>query len=615
MELSEKSDSAKLQEIDEPLKAAAESEEIKSEGEEIKPEGEEAVEQQTVRYSLMTKEQLIDALAGLVEKPVDEVRDDVNAVKHAFYALRKQEIEKEQQEFIDKGNELAAFAVMPDPTEDQLRGLLNKYKEKKAEQLAAIEAEMQSNLEKKREILKQIAGLAEDTDNINKHYQQFQQLQQDFKEVGVVPPSEDKALWKDYQSQTEQFYDLWKMNKELRDYDFKKNLDAKQQLCEEAETLAAEEDVIAAFKKLQDLHNKWREIGPVVKELREDLWKRFKDASTVINKKHQAYFDEVKEHEKENEAAKLALCEEVEAIDTAAFDSSEKWNDATKKVIALQEQWKTIGFATRKVNNDLFLRFRKKCDAFFAEKSSYFKNKRVQLADNLAKKQKLCERAEALKDSTDWKKATDEFVALQKEWKAIGTVPKKDNEVIWKRFISACDYFFDNKSKNTSSVKQEERSNLAAKQKIVAELKAIEDGMSKDDVRKLLKSLSSQYQEIGHVPYKEKDKIYEEYKNALNAVYKKFDLNENRSRFENFASNVNEISSDKNKLYRERERLVRQYEQKKAEIKTSENNFGFFTITSKSGNSVLKEMERRIARAKEDLLDIEKKIELIDEKL
>lgn len=566
-------------------------------------------------YSVKTKAELLDELAVLVEKPVDEVRDEVAAVKHAFYVIRKQELEKEKQEFLDKGNEEAAFAPMPDEAEARLKELLNTYKERRAEQLAAIEAELQANLEKKKQILSELAEIAGDADNINKHYQKFQQLQQDFKTAGSVPPSEDKGLWKEYQTVTEQFYDLWKINKELRDYDFKKNLEAKEALCEEAERLGAENDVIAAFKKLQELHDKWREIGPVVKELREDLWKRFKEASTVVNKRHQAFFEGRKEMEKENETAKIAICEEAEAINMDELGTYAKWDEATKLIIGLQERWKTLGFASRKVNNDLFLRFRKVCDEFFAQKAAFFKRMKDESSENLAKKHRLCERAEALKDSTDWKKTADELTALQKEWKTIGPVAKKSGDAVWKRFIAACDYFFENKNKNTTNVRQTEHNNLKAKKAVVEKLKNIDENLPKDEIRKLLKTLSTEFQEIGHVPYKEKDKVYEEYKKALNAAYDKFDINESRARFESYASNVEELAGDKNRLFREREKLVRMYELKRNEIKTYENNLGFFNATTKSGGSVLKEMERRIARLKEELLTLEKKIELIDEKL
>ena len=562
-----------------------------------------------------SKEELVAALAALIEKPVDEIRDEVNAIKNQFYALRKAEQEVELAEFVDKGNEPAAFAAKPDAEEEKLKDLLNEYKEKKAAQLAAIEAERVANLERKRAILVELSEIAKDVDNVNKFYAKFQQLQQTFKEVGSVPAADDKALWKEFQTVTEQFYDSLKINKQLRDLDFKKNLESKENLCKEAEALAEENDVIVAFKKLQELHDKWREIGPVVKELREDLWKRFKEASSAVNKRHQAFFENRKEKEKENEVAKTAICEEAEAIVLAELTTYAKWNDATKQIILMQERWKTLGFASKKVNNELFARFRKTCDEFFAAKAEFFKRMKDESAENLAKKHRLCERAEALKDSTDWKKTADELTAIQKEWKTIGPVPKKSGDAVWKRFIAACDYFFENKNKNTTNVHQEEHANLKAKKAIVEKIKTIDESLSKDEIKNLVKTLVADYQQIGHVPYKEKDKIYEEYRAALNEAYEKFDIKETRARFESFANSVESMASDKNKLFKERDRLVRIYEAKKNELKTYENNLGFFNVSSKAGGSVLKEMERRIAKAKEDLISLEKKIDLIDEKL
>lgn len=574
-----------------------------------------ATKEERVDYMSLTKEELVDALAGLLEKPLDDIKDEVAAIKHAFYSIRKTELEAEKAAFVERGNEESAFAPMYDESENRLKELLAKYKELRAAQLEAQEAAMQENLNKKRAIIEELGKIVDDPDNINKQYQRFQQLQQDFKTIGAVPPADDKALWKEFQAATEKFYDLWKINKELRDYDFKKNLEIKQGLCEDAEALAEEKDVIAAFKKLQLLHDKWRETGPVVKELREDIWKRFKEASTVVNKKHQAYFEERKGKEKENEVAKTAICEEAEAIDINSLATYASWDEATKKIIDLQARWKTLGFASKKVNNELFARFRKTCDLFFAEKAAFFKRMKEESAANLAKKHELCEKAEALKDSMDWKKTAAALTALQKEWKTIGPVSKKSGDAVWKRFIAACDYFFENKNKNISDARQAEHENLKAKKEIIEKLKNIDDSLSKEEIKNQLKELSATYQQIGHVPYKEKDKVYEAYKTALNAAYDRFDLNESKMRIADFASDINEISSDKNKLYREREKLVRMYEQKKNEIKTYENNLGFFNVTSKSGGNVLKEMEKRIEKGKEELLALEKKIEMIDENL
>lgn len=565
-------------------------------------------------YSGLSKSELVAQLETQLENPIDGMKERVIAIKHAFYAIRKLEMDAEKAAFVERGNEESAFAPKEDSEEERFKELLLQYKEIKAKQQEALECALQENLAKRKEVLSELSKITEDPDNINKQYTNFQRLQQEFKDGGDVPPSEEKQLWKEFQTVTEKFYDLWKINKELRDYDFKKNLEAKEVLCDEAEALSAEKDILSAFKKLQVLHDEWRTVGPVVKELRESLWKRFKEASTVVNKRHQAYFEERKAKENENEIAKIAICEEAESVDTAKLTSYSKWDEATKVIIGLQDRWKTLGFASKKVNNDLFVRFRGVCDEFFAKKAAFFKRMKEESAANLAKKHQLCERAEALKDSTDWKKTAEELTALQKEWKTIGPVAKKSGDAVWKRFIAACDYFFENKGKNMTNTRQEEHFNLKAKKAVIEKIKTISDTLQKEEIRKMLKELSQEFQGIGHVPFKDKDKIYEEYKQALNAAYSKYGIDEARTRMEHFATTLEELSSDKSKLYRERERLVRLYEQKSAEVKTFENNLGFFNVTSKAGGSVLKEMERRVQKAKEELTTLEKKIELIDDK-
>ncbi len=569
-----------------------------------------------IDYSSFGKHELVSALENLLAQPIDSIRDDVNQIKLAFYAIRNSEIAKEKEEFLEKGNEEAAFAAKEDEDETKFKDLLNQIKEKRAEFNAEQEAARVANLESKRKIIAEIEAIVADPDNINKQYSRVQQLQQEFKAIGEVPAMNSTEMWKSYQKATENFYDLLKMNKELRDYDFKKNLEAKQMLCTEAEELGKCEDVVLAFRKLQDLHNQWREIGPVAKELREELWARFKEASAVVNKKYQSFFEQRKEKEKENEAAKIALCEKIEAIDVTSLKSYAKWDEATKSIIALQEEWKKLGFAARKVNADLFARFRKACDEFFARKAEFFKAMKEELAANLEKKTALCEKAEALKDSTDWKKTSDELVALQKEWKTIGPVVKKHSDAVWKRFITACDYFFDQKNKQTSSVRQTEHANLKAKREIIASIKNLLESNGEDNAEsaKKVRELMKQWQGIGHVPFKEKDKVYNEYREAVNLAFDKFDMKEVRANLNNFESSISQIS-DQDKIYRERERLVRSYEQKCNELKTYENNLGFFNAQSKGGSSMLKEVERKIQKIKDDLALLEQKIKLVDEKL
>lgn len=625
MELREKSESCENQEKDVTLNNEPG---IENAGNTVENNSEETTVQTTVAdvkegekttkktdYSSLDKHELVSALENLLEQPVDTIRDDVNQIKLAFYAIRNAEIAKEKEEFLEKGNEETAFAAKEDEVEAKFKELLNQIKEKRAEFNAEQEAARVANLESKRKIIAEIEAIVADPDNINKQYNRIQQLQQEFKAIGEVPAVNATDMWKSYQKATENFYDLLKMNKELRDYDFKKNLEAKQMLCTEAEELNKCEDVVLAFRKLQDLHNQWREIGPVAKELREELWARFKEASAVINKKYQSFFEQRKEKEKENESAKVALCEKIEAIDTSALKSYAKWDEATKAIIELQEEWKKLGFAARKVNADLFARFRKACDEFFARKAEFFKAMKEELAANLEKKTALCEKAEALKDSTDWKKTADELVALQKEWKTIGPVVKKHSDAVWKRFITACDYFFDQKNKQTSSVRQTEHANLKAKREIIASIKnLLESNGDNAESAKKVRELMKQWQGTGHVPFKEKDKIYNEYREAINAAFDKFDMKEVRANLSNFESSISQLS-DQDKIYRERERLVRTYEQKCNELKTYENNLGFFNAQSKGGNSMLKEVERKIQKIKDDLALLEQKIKLVDEKL
>lgn len=564
----------------------------------------------------LSKEEIIAELDNISRKEGAEIaRDEVTHLKQLFYAIRKVELVEEKKAFIERGNEESAFAPMPDPLEAKLHELLNNIKEKKAQYTALIEAQRRENLEKKQAIIAELEKMAEDTDNVNRHYPRFRELSQEFKSLGEVPATDITDIWRSYQAAVERFYDQLKVNKDLRDYDFKKNLEQKQLLIDEAEKLVDEHDVITAFRRLQELHEKWREIGPVAKEIREDIWNKFKDASAAINKRYQAFFEERKARERENETAKTAICERIEALDFISLKSHAAWEQMTREILAAQEDWKKLGFASKKVNNSLFARFRETCDRFFAKKAEYFKSIRDVHATNLEKKTALCERAEALKDSTDWKKTGDEFVALQKEWKSVGPVDKKHSDAIWHRFLEACDYFFDNRKKTTSGVRKTEHANLKQKQEIIESLKAIGTDTDRDEAIKRVRELMNQWQQTGHVPYKEKDKVYDTYRAIVNDLYDKLDIKEVRAGMDKFANSINDMSNDENKLYRERERLVRAFEQKRNELKTYENNLGFFNVKSKSGNSLLRDMERKVQRIKDELSSLEEKIKLIDSKL
>lgn len=567
----------------------------------------------TNKYAGLDKEGLIEALKALTEKPIAEVKDEANAIKAAFSVLRKAEVEQEKAEFLEKGNEEAAFAAKEDEQETRFKELLNVIKEKRAQLLAEQEAERAENLAKKQAIIEQINAITDDADNIDRQYQVVKQLQQDFKAVGPVPATHDTEVWKAFQHAVEKFYDLLKINKELRDYDYKKNLEIKQQLCAEAEALDDLEDIVLANKKLQELHDTWKETGPVAKEIKEELWERFKNASSVIRKKHQAFFEERKNAEKENADAKTALCEKIEEIKVDELKTYSAWDEATKQIIALQEEWKKLGFASAKVNKALFARFRKSCDDFFAKKADFFKAMKEELAANLAHKTELCEKAEALKDSTDWKATTETLVALQKEWKTIGPVVKKHSDAIWKRFNAACDAFFEAKKKLSNNTHAIEHENLKAKKEIIAKLN---EALAMEDEKQattLVRELMGKWQSVGHVPFKEKDKIYAEYREAVDKAYAQFDMKGNRANLANFENSISQISGDK--AYHERERLVRTYENKCNELKTYMNNMGFLNATSKTGNSLVKELERKIERIKEDIAMLEKKIKMIDEKI
>lgn len=566
-----------------------------------------------------TKDELLALLRTIADtQNVAEIDNDtVSKLKQQFYQLHNNELQTLRAEAEAKGEELKLETIV-DPLEEELKTLLNTIKARKAEYRMQQEAQCMRNYERKRAIIDELMTMSADTDNVNRHYNRVKELQAEFKEIGDVLPQQQSEIWKSFQDVVEHFYDQWKVNKELRDYDFKKNLAEKQLLITEAEGLDNEPDVITAFKRLQALHDKWRDIGPVAKELREDLWAKFKDASAVISKKYQAHFEERKAREKENEAAKTAICERIEALDFNAPSTYAAWDEMTKTILEAQAEWKTLGFASRKLNNALFTRFRALCDDFFSRKSAFYKSMKDSLADNLAKKAALCEKAEALKDSTDWKKTTDQLVALQAEWKTIGAVPKKQSDAVWKRFVTACDTFFDRKKEALSGTRKTEQANLKAKKAIIAELKALnapDCATERDEAIKQIHALRAKWQETGHVPFREKDKLHDAYRTVVGELFDKYDIHETKARMASFESSISDLAGDNNKLMRERDRLMRTYETRKSELATYENNLGFFNSKSASGEAMLRELQRKIQRIKDDLTELEHKISLIDAKL
>lgn len=583
------------------------------------------VESETLEETSATQEEPVrmdDVMNRLRELAASDgeiiTTDEIGRLKQQFYSLVNESMAVQRDEFIAAGNDPEAFNPVPVAEEPEFKDLMAKVKEVKALYRERVEAEQLRNLERKNAIISELMSMADDTDNVNRHYPRAKELQVEFKEIGEVPQQNTTQIWKSFQEAVEHFYDQWKVNKELRDYDFKKNLLEKQLLIDEAKALTTEEDVVIAFRRLQELHEKWRETGPVAKEIREEIWQEFKDASAEINKRYHAFFEERKQREQANEAAKTALCERIEAITPDTLTSYSAWNKATETIMEAQKEWKTLGYASRKANNQLFSRFRATCDAFFAAKGEFFKTMKNNLAENLAAKTKLCEQAEALAASTEWRKTSDELVELQKKWRSIGAVPKKHSDQIWQRFMTACNTFFDNKKHATTDVRRTEQANLKVKKSIVAELTALnapDAAIDRAEAIEKINALRARWQETGHVPFKEKDKLHDTYREVVRQLFDKYDVHEKRQRMDSFQSSIDAISSDRAKLLRERDRMMRAYESRKSELATYENNLSFLSARSRSGASMLGEIERNIERLKNSLKELEEKIQLIDGKL
>ena len=574
---------------------------------------EEAEEKETEKsYHHMTKDELISALKKIITDNELERHKDVTSIKQSYYLILNKEREKEQEEFVAAGNDISAFSFTPDVSEEEFKNLLADFKEKRNAFLEEREETRKKNLEEKYKIIDQIKNISEDIDTINQQFPTFQQLQNDFKAAGEVPQGSETELWKNYQQAVEQFYDRLKVNKELRDLDFKKNFEIKTQLIEKAESLAEIPDVLEAFRTLQALHEQWREVGPVARDVREEMWNRFKEASTVVNKRHQDFFQSKKENEQANETAKTELCEKVEAIDFGNFKSFSEWDEATKAILELQAAWKELGFASRKVNNALFARFRTACDNFFTAKGEFFKKTKEESRDNLAKKEALCEKAEALAADFDRKGALDQMQALQKEWKEVGVVRRKQGDEVWKRFCAALDEFYGNRKKLFSGKKAEENANLKAKKEIIGKLKEISEEEDRNDVIDTIRELQAEWQNVGHVPFKDKDEINQAYRAELNRLFGAFDIKETRQRVRRYENDLKKFAGDESKMGRERDKLVRALESRLAEAKTIENNLGFFNVKSNAGNSMVKEMEKKIQKLKAEADEIREKISLLD---
>jgi len=567
-------------------------------------------------HAYSTKPELIDALKLLIDKEVDAVKDEVEIIKQLFYKKTKLEFEEQKKQYIEAGGIEEEFVVTKDEFEETFKSLLNQFRGKKATFMAQLEKEKESNLLQKHHLLEQMKVLVESNDDVSTHINEFRGFQQKWKTIGPVPQTASTDLWKQFNLYQESFWDLIKINNELREYDFKKNLESKTFLCEAAEKLSEDEDVLSAFQQLQKLHEEWHELGPVAREIREQIWNRFKEASTAINKKHQAYYDIIRKQEEENYELKIALIDKIEGFDFSNLNSYRVWDEATKSFLSWQDEWRKIGFAPRKINQKIYDRYRKACDKFFLAKGEFFRETKSVLNQNSEKKKELCEKAEALKDSVEWKETTDKLIQLQKEWKTIGPVAKKYSDELWKRFIAACDYFFEQKNKNTSGEKNAEVENLIKKKELIAKIEALEKTDNPADSQNALRAFMSEWNAIGHVPFKEKDKIYKEYREAVDKQFETLNMDSSNRRMENFRTNVKELSGkNENKLFRDREKLLHAFEHLKSEIATYENNIGFFTSSSKNGGGLIKEMERKIETLKNESKEIEEKIKLIEDSI
>lgn len=561
-----------------------------------------------------TKQEVLERVKEIAHSSENPNKEELDLLKTTFYKIHLAERDAQMKEYLAKGGDPEKYILLPDDTEEAFKAEMQLIKEKRAKIFLAQEEEKQDNLRKKEEIIEKIKAMTTSPEEANKSYQDFKALQQEWKEIKNIPADKANEVWKNYQLYVEQFYDMLKLNSEAREYDFKKNLEAKTKLCEAAEKLNEEEDVISAFHQLQDLHQQYREIGPVAKELREQIWERFKAASTVINKKHQQHFEDLRAKEEENLAKKTSLCEKVEAANQGEYKTAKDWEKVTQEIIEIQKEWRTIGFAPQKMNVKIFERFRIANDKFFNKKAEFFKGLKDTYSANLEKKQQLVNKAKELADSTDWKKTGDKFIALQKEWKKVGTVPHKQGELLWKEFLDTCNKFFEARNKQNSGSRSEEHANLDKKRNIIAQLKELVVAeISDNDFQKKLKDLAKQYSAIGHVPFKEKDKVYKEYHEAIDAAYKKLHATNAKRHFDNFKNNLKNVAKEGgNALGNERGKLLRRYDQLRIEITTYENNLGFFNTASKKGNSLVEEMNRKIEKLKADLEMVKQKIKAID---
>ena len=559
-----------------------------------------------------TKQEIIDKIKTLASSETVPSREEIESLKSTFYRIHLAEREAEQKAYLDAGGDPSAYKVAPSEDEMVFKAELSLIKEKRAKLLQEQEKERQENLKQKLAIIESIKAIATSPDEANKSYAQFKELQTKWKEINNVPADKVNELWRTYQLYTEQFYDLLKLNHEAREYDFKKNLELKTKLCEAAEKLSEEKDVVSAFHQLQELHQQYREIGPVAKENREQIWNRFKTASTVINKRHQQHFEELRSKEEENLVKKTNLCEKVEAINAKKIQTINEWEKTTEEVTNIQKEWKTIGFTPQKMNVKIFERFREACNTFFQSKTTFFKELKASFAENIEKKKALIEKAKNLADSTEWKSTSDKLIALQKEWKKVGFVPQKVSDKLWEEFVQYCNKFFDARKAANGDSHSEEHKNLEHKESILKELKNFIETKAEDASEKI-HQLIKEYNQTGHVPYKEKDRLYAQFKEVTDQLKKELNISVNRKRLDDFKNNLkNVVSNGENALYNERNKLFRAYERMKQELQTYENNLGFLSAASKKGNSLISNFTQKTEKLKEEMQLLKEKIKEID---
>lgn len=572
----------------------------------------ESSEAAALKKVYKSKSEIIERVKEIAHSDEHPQKGEIDHLKTIFYKLHFAEREADMKAYLEGGGDPANYKVLPDEDEEVFKAEMGVIKEKRAKLFLEQEKEKQENLKKKLDIIEKIKAMVTSPEEANKSYQDFKKLQQEWKEIKLVPAEKANELWRNYQLYVEQYYDLLKLNSEAREYDFKKNLEIKTKICEAAEKLGTEEDVISAFHQLQKLHQEFRETGPVAKELREEVWTRFKAASTIINKRHQQHFESLRAKEEDNLTKKTALCEKIEEIAKEEIKTAGEWEKKTKDIIAIQAEWKTIGFAPQKMNVKIFERFRAACDDFFSKKAEFFKNMKQQFAENADKKRALIEQAKALQDSTEWKSTSDKLIALQKEWKTIGMVPKKLGDKLWNEFLTACNHFFEARNSANAGTRNEERTNLEKKRGIIEQLKALAENAG-DNIQDKVRELIDEYNAVGHVPFKEKDKLYKEYHDILDKLYKELNISTARRRLDKFKNNLKNVAEKgADALDNERARLMRRYEAIKQEVQTYENNLGFLNASSKKGNSLIDEMNRKVQKLKDDMNLVREKIKAID---